>query len=122
MSAASQPTGALDGELAEAIARRVAELVAPRPPAPLLTAEQVAAMLQVRAEWVYEHAAELGALRLGGGARGRLRFDAEQVRERLRGPAAAADRPAPAAGPTARPRRRRPRTGETPLLRVGPKR
>jgi hypothetical protein len=118
MSAAPEPADALDGGLAEAIARRVAELVAPRPPAPLLTAEQVAAMLQVRAEWVYEHAAELGALRLGSGGRGRLRFDAEQVRERLRG-APAAER---GGAPTPTPRRRRSRPGATPLLRVGPKR
>ncbi|MDO8209272.1 helix-turn-helix domain-containing protein [Conexibacter sp. CPCC 206217] len=108
---------ASDPELAEAIAQRVAELVAARPPR-LLTVEQVAEMLQVKPEWVYEHAGELGALRLGGGARGRLRFELEQVRERLRAQAAGPQRPV-----RARPRRApRPRPADGPLLRVGPKR
>jgi hypothetical protein len=115
---------AVEGALAEAIALRVAELVAARPPARLLTVEQLAEMLQVRREWVYEHADELGALRLGGGARGRLRFDAERVRERLDGRLGAS--PAAASRSRARARRPRqaaaPRDGEPPLLRVGPKR
>ncbi|HST41385.1 MAG TPA: hypothetical protein VLK58_17850 [Conexibacter sp.] len=109
-----------DAELAEAIAHRVAELVAARVAPRLMTVEQVAEMLQVRSEWVYEHADELGALRLGGGRRGRLRFDAEQLRERLRAqPAAGAARRAPAG---ARPRRAPRPPGSPPLLRVGPKR
>ena len=116
-----QPSAAADGALAEAIALRVAELVAARPPARLLTVEQVAEMLQVRREWVYEHADELGALRLGGGARGRLRFDAEQVRARLG--AATAPSSAAAGRPRARPRQTAaPHDGDPPLLRVGPKR
>ncbi|MDW5597639.1 hypothetical protein VSS74_25030, partial [Conexibacter stalactiti] len=94
---------AADGELAEAIARRVAELVAARVAPRLLTVEQVAEMLQVRSEWVYEHADELGALRLGGGRRGRLRFDAEQMRERLRA------RPAVGGAARSAPARARPR-------------
>lgn len=106
-----------DGALAEAIALRVAELVAPRPPARLLTVGQVAEMLQVRPEWVYDHAEELGAFRLGGG-RGRLRFDPQQVRERLRPPAVA-----PPVPRRQRPRRATPAArADVALLRVGPKR
>ncbi|ADB50185.1 hypothetical protein [Conexibacter woesei] len=114
----------MNGELAETIARRVAELVAARPPARLLTVEQVAEMLQVRSEWVYQHADELGALRLGDGSKGRLRFDAELVRERLRPPTTRRRASAAATG-TARSRAAAaaaaPSDG-TSLLRVGPKR
>ena len=46
----------------------------------LLTAAQVARELQVSRSWVYQHAEELGARRLGDGPRGRLRFDLETVR------------------------------------------
>jgi hypothetical protein len=45
----------------------------------LLDATAVARMLGVTRGWVYEHAAELGAIRLGAGARPRLRFDPLRV-------------------------------------------
>jgi hypothetical protein len=45
----------------------------------LVDAAAVAAMLGVTRGWVYEHAAELGAVRLGSGARPRLRFDPDVV-------------------------------------------
>jgi hypothetical protein len=48
-----------------------------------VTAERVAEHLGVEREWVYGHAAELGAVRLGSGARGRLRFRLDLVDERL---------------------------------------
>jgi hypothetical protein len=50
---------------------------------PLLDAAGIAHWLGVDRGWVYENAAELGALRLGSGPRARLRFDPEIVRERL---------------------------------------
>ena len=40
-------------------------------------------MLAVSEEWVREHAAELGAIRVGDGPKGALRFDAARVRAAL---------------------------------------
>ena len=63
---------------ADEIVRRVAELVADgiREPLRLLDTRTVARMLAVSEEWVREHAAELGAIRVGDGPKGALRFDA----------------------------------------------
>ncbi len=69
--------------LADAIAQRIAGLLhdADAPTAHrLVSAAEVACELNVGRQWVYEHAEELGALRLGDGPRGRLRFDLETVR------------------------------------------
>ena len=71
----------------EAIAQRVAELLraelhlAPR----LLTPSEVAERFAVSRTWVYEHATELGAIRLGDGPKARLRFDPDRVRRVLSG-------------------------------------
>lgn len=75
----------LDASTIEAIARRVAELVATRSQrsGDLLTVSEVAEQLGVSRAWVYENADQLGVIRLGGGTRPRLRFDPEAVRERL---------------------------------------
>jgi hypothetical protein len=51
----------------------------------LLTVAELADWLAVERSFVYEHAAELGALRLGTGPRARLRFDLDEVRQRLAG-------------------------------------
>jgi hypothetical protein len=73
--------------IVEAIAQRVAELLrtdlglAQR----LLTPGQVAEQFAVSRKWVYDHADELGATRLGQGPRARLRFDAEAVAQALAG-------------------------------------
>lgn len=48
-------------------------------------AATLAAELSVERDWVYAHAEELGALRLGG-PRGRLRFDRIWVRQKLESP------------------------------------
>ena len=64
----------LDAESVEAVARRVAELLNAARPAELLTAAQLAERLGVSRDWVYAHAGELGAIRLGESPRGRLRF------------------------------------------------
>lgn len=71
----------------EEIARRVAELVADRirEPLRLLDTRTVARMLAVSEEWVREHAAELGAIRVGDGPKGALRFDAARVNAALDG-------------------------------------
>jgi hypothetical protein len=97
----------LDPRDVEAIARRVAELIGTRPPAPtavrFVDAAEVARALGVERDWVYAHARELGAIRLGG-TQGRLRFDLREVTRVL------ADRGGepPAAAPASRstPRRR----------------
>jgi hypothetical protein len=69
----------------EQIAQRVAYLLHERQthdhnqarPAPprLLDATQIARHLGVTRTWVYEHATQLGAIRLGTGSKARLRFD-----------------------------------------------
>lgn len=70
----------------EAIARRSAELVlaaladAPQPSGrKMVDAATIAQRFTVDRGWVYAHADELGAVRLGDGARLRLRFDLETV-------------------------------------------
>lgn len=74
----------------EAIAHRSAELVLaalgatqtstnPAGPTTLIDAAAVAERFGVDRGWVYEHADELGAVRLGAGSRPRLRFDPDVV-------------------------------------------
>lgn len=48
----------------------------------LWTARRVAVHYGVAVRFIYQHAEALGAVRLGGGARPRLRFDPKVVRER----------------------------------------
>jgi len=106
----------------EEIAGRVAELLADRlgpvlrpgggaaaydrahaPAARLVDAATLARMLGVKRDWVYAHAGQLGAVRLGG-PRGRLRFDLATLDDRLAAPAG------PAVASVAR---RRARTGRS---------
>jgi hypothetical protein len=76
----------------------------------LLDAAALAAHLSVDRSYVYEHAAELGAIRLGGGPKARLRFDLEDVRRRLNAATCLAGRESEACDPApqaaSRPRRR----------------
>jgi hypothetical protein len=75
----------LDREDIELIAARVAERLSgemPTPAARLADARTVARELGVDRDWVYSHARELGAVRLGG-ERGRLRFDLAKIRRQL---------------------------------------
>ncbi len=69
----------LDDEVLDALADRIADRVADRMGAGstsrLLTADELATELGVERGWVYRHAQELGAVRLGDGPQGRLRFD-----------------------------------------------
>jgi hypothetical protein len=79
----------------------------------LVDARTLAAMLSVRREWVYQHQAVLGAVRVGPG-QGVLRFDPQLATRAL-------DAPPPAAAPAtppARRRARRPPTGQ--VLRPRP--
>jgi hypothetical protein len=87
----------LDDETVERIAQRVACLLRESPPREadepvrpvrLVDAAALAARLGVRREWVYRHAKQLGAVRLGG-PRGRLRFDLDEAlrqRQSISGP------------------------------------
>jgi hypothetical protein len=66
----------------EAIARRVVELLRDQDragPGCWQTADQVALRLGVSRDYVYRHADELGARRLGEGPRAHLRFDPAAV-------------------------------------------
>ncbi len=105
-----------DAEIVEAIALRVVELLAGgagASPSGLVDATAVARDLEVERDWVYAHANQLGAIRLGG-PRGRLRFDLQVVRERLGGADAASWHP-----PRRAPRRSnaRKKAGRLPLQR-----
>jgi hypothetical protein len=62
----------------------VADLAAQAPELrQLVDAHAVARLTGMSAQWVYDHADELGAIRAGEGARPRLRFDPGLVRARL---------------------------------------
>jgi hypothetical protein len=86
---------ALSREDVDAVAKRVVQLIQETglrngysgiaaPSVRLVDAATVAQMFGVERDWVYAHAAELGAIRLGG-ERGRLRFDLEVLSERMVG-------------------------------------
>jgi hypothetical protein len=53
-------------------------------PTTLVDVETVARFLSVSPDWIYAHADELGARRLGRGPKARLRFSLHEVDERLR--------------------------------------
>ncbi|MDO8213903.1 hypothetical protein [Conexibacter sp. CPCC 206217] len=87
----------LADETIEQLADRVADLLADRPtppsaspsssnPAGLLSAAQVSTWWGVERGWVYQHADQLGAIRLGAGRRPRLRFDPDRVRRAMGDP------------------------------------
>jgi hypothetical protein len=72
-----------------ALAQEVARLLrADTSVTSLLTADQVARRFNVARSWVYGHADELGAIRLGNGARPRLRFEQAVVAQALAATAA----------------------------------
>lgn len=67
--------------LVDAIAERVADLLRGEPPRGcMVDAATLAGALGVDRSYVYAHADELGAVRLGGGLKPRLRFDLEAAR------------------------------------------
>lgn len=75
------------GEI-DAIVSRVAELLqarrTARPARPrMVTAAEVARWCGVERSWVYAHAEDLGARKIGAGERPRLRFDLAEVSERI---------------------------------------
>jgi hypothetical protein len=70
--------------IAEATARKVAEIVrAPPTTFGLVDARELAEELGVSIDYIYAHAAELGAMRLGSGPKARIRFDLHRARQAL---------------------------------------
>jgi hypothetical protein len=76
----------LDPQAIEAIAQRVVELLERQglQRRELVDAAELARRLGIERSWVYSHAIELGAVKLGGGAKPRLRFDPEVAARVLR--------------------------------------
>lgn len=76
----------LDPQATEAIARKVVELLEKRGlrRRELVDAAELARRFAIERSWVYSHAIELGAVKLGSGAKPRLRFDPEIAARILR--------------------------------------
>lgn len=86
---ARQVAGEITPDVIEQIAHRVADLLTQRDQRPtdsgaMLTVNQLAIRLNVTRAWIYEHAAELGGIRLGNGPKARLRFDPDTAIQALR--------------------------------------
>lgn len=88
----------LDPQAVEAIARRVVEILERRglQGRELVDAAELARRFGIERSWVYLHAIELGAVKLGTGLKPRLRFDPQIAARVLRkvGDGSAADPPA----------------------------
>ena len=111
----------LDDDDIEAVATRVVEMLRGEPralaAAYLVDAATLAEILTVERDWVYAHARELGAVRLGDGPKARLRFDPARARAMLATPER--DEPPPPDKPRRRPRgrpRRQPAAAGVPLI------
>jgi len=78
--------GELSNEAIERIAQRVAQLLEERSGVirgGLVDAGELARQLGVTRAWVYQHAGELGGVRIGSGPRARLRFDVRGAKQAL---------------------------------------
>jgi hypothetical protein len=75
----------LSPEDVEAVARRTVELLhgAQGTTFRLVDARELAVLLGVQPNFVYAHATELGAMRLGSGQKARIRFDVDRARQAL---------------------------------------
>jgi hypothetical protein len=105
------------GEFAELLAEKLDEQRVAR--SRWVTAEAVADYLAVEVGYVYEHAAELGARRLGDGPRARLRFRFELVDAALCVPGRESEAPQTGTATRERGRRRRAAVGTgAPLLPI----
>jgi hypothetical protein len=113
----------LDPQTTEAIARRVVELLEKHglQNRELVDAAELARRLGIERSWVYSHAIELGAVKLGGGAKPRLRFDPEVAARVLRrvGEGPAADPPARSSKRAGQPRVSRGRGEPLPIRGTG---
>ena len=78
--------------IAEATAARLAEMMSGAPGSfALVDARQLARDLGVSLDYVYAHATELGAMRLGSGPKARIRFDLDRARQALQSPRSAVE-------------------------------
>lgn len=83
----------LTPQAVEQVATRVAQILNRRQqdqerqrmsePTGMLTVSQLAQHLHLNRAWVYEHADQLGAIRLGDGPKARLRFDLHTAKTAL---------------------------------------
>ena|SRR5208283_5705800 len=94
--------------LADAVAERLAERSPPASQSGLVDAQTIAAALGISRETVYDHADELGGVRIGDGERPRWRFNLQT----------AIDAWKPSDPIRATPRRRQSANGHRPLLPV----
>ena len=93
-------------DFVEAVALRVVEMLETRTRRTrFVTASELARELSIDRDWVYAHAAELGAVRLGEGPRGRLRFDLDRAADALARRASGTSTPVPSAKRRGRPRK-----------------
>ena len=70
--------------IADAIVLKVVEVVGARSTTfGLVDARELAGELGVSTDYVYAHATELGAMRLGAGPKARIRFDLDRARQAL---------------------------------------
>lgn len=114
----------LDERTIDAIACRVVEQLrataGESTSSSLVDAAELARLLGVDRSWIYAHADELGAVRLGTGAKPRLRFDVE-VAKAAHGCRASAPADAELGPPSPARARRRARRGARPgVLRSRP--
>jgi hypothetical protein len=68
--------------LADLVAQRLSNTSSAR--GPLVDAQELARLLGVSRSVVYDHARDLGAIRIGSGTRGRLRFDPQVAMRAVR--------------------------------------
>jgi hypothetical protein len=113
----------LDGDqlaqLADLVADRLAQRLATNDSHALVDASEIARRHGLTRSWCYDHAAELGAIRIGSGSRPRLRFNPELVERHLANAAGQTVAPV-AATPRRRTRQQESRTASgAPLLHVG---
>ena len=83
MSQRTLTAGDVDA-IVDAIAHKVAEIVAARSTTfAFVDARELAEELGVSIDYVYAHATQLGAIRLGSGPKARIRFDLDRARQAL---------------------------------------
>jgi len=113
----------LDPATIEAIAVRVIELLERRSvDVPVrVDANEIARRFSLSRSWVYEHAADLGAVSIGTGSRPRLRFNVRSVADALAPPRQSegvTGKLPPCPGRRSPPAQRE--AGDTPLLPIHP--
>lgn len=93
-------------QLADVLAERGLLVGAGEAQGRVLDVVQVAGLLGRSRDWVYQHAAELGAFKMGAGPRARLGFDEQAITAWKRDRAVGLRSPIPDARPLPRSRRR----------------